>query len=94
MVNSTEVTDWREARRRSAHDAIIDAAYTSAKTKLWEPVMLEDWRGSNGTLKINDLVAFDSDHYLIKEELTHYGAKKIILKNKLTGEITEKIITE
>ena len=25
MINTTETTDWREARRRSAHDAIIDA---------------------------------------------------------------------
>jgi AcrR family transcriptional regulator len=28
MINSIEATDWREARRRSAHDAIIDAAWS------------------------------------------------------------------
>lgn len=28
MINATETTDWREARRRSAHDAIIDAAWS------------------------------------------------------------------
>ncbi len=28
MINSVETTDWREARRRSAHDAIIDAAWS------------------------------------------------------------------
>ena len=28
MMNTTETADWREARRRSAHDAIIDAAWS------------------------------------------------------------------
>ena len=28
MMKSTETMDWREARRRSAHDAIIDAAWS------------------------------------------------------------------
>jgi len=28
MINTAEKTDWREARRRSAHDAIIDAAWS------------------------------------------------------------------
>ena len=28
MINAAETTDWREARRRSAHDAIIDAAWS------------------------------------------------------------------
>jgi hypothetical protein len=38
------------------------------------------------------LVEYDADHYLIKEEMTHYGAKKLIIKNKQTGKIEEKII--
>ncbi len=28
----------------------------------------------------------------LKEEVTHYGAKKIILKNKQTGKISEKVL--
>jgi hypothetical protein len=28
----------------------------------------------------------------VKEEMTHYGAKKLILKNKTTGKITEQTI--
>jgi len=28
MTNQTQKTDWREARRRSAHEAIIDAAWS------------------------------------------------------------------
>ena len=42
--------------------------------------------------KHDHLQEYDNDHYLIKEEVTHYGTKKIILKNKKTGAITEKVI--
>lgn len=73
-------------------NAVLDAAYKSAKTKLWEPVKLDIWRGKTGVSKDSHLESFDDDHYLIKEEVTHYGAKKVILKNKKTGKIIEKTI--
>lgn len=73
-------------------NAILDAAYKSAKSKLWEPVQLDIWRGKTGLTKESHLVSYDNDHYLVKEEMTHYGAKKLILKNKTTGKITEQII--
>lgn len=72
-------------------NAILDAAYKSAKTKLWEPVQLEIWRGRTGVTKDSHLVDFDADHYLVKEEMTHYGAKKLILKDKKTGKIVERV---
>ena len=73
-------------------NAVLDACYRSAKTKQWEPVQLEIWRGKEGISKESNLVEYDSEHFLIKEELTHYGAKKLILKNKNTGKIFEKEI--
>jgi predicted dehydrogenase len=73
-------------------NAILDAAYKSAKTKLWEPVQLDVWRGKTGYTKDNHLTEYDADHYLVKEEMTHYGAKKLILKNKQTGKISEKVL--
>jgi len=73
-------------------NAILDAAYKSAKTKLWEPVQLDIWRGQSGLTKESHLVEYDADHYLVKEEMTHYGVKKLILKNKATGKISEQII--
>jgi predicted dehydrogenase len=73
-------------------NAILDAAYKSAKTKLWEPVQLDIWRGKTGYTKDNHLTEYDADHYLVKEEMTHYGAKKLILKNKQTGKISEKVL--
>ncbi|HUQ96313.1 MAG TPA: Gfo/Idh/MocA family oxidoreductase [Chitinophagaceae bacterium] len=71
-------------------NAVLDAAYKSAKTKLWEPVQLDIWRGQEGLSKPSNLVEYDAEHYLVKEEMTHYGAKKLILKNKQTGKIFEK----
>lgn len=73
-------------------NTVLDAAYKSSKTKLWEPVNLEIWRGKTGLSKDNHLVEYDAEHYLVKEELTHYGARKVILKNKKSGKIFEKEI--
>ncbi len=73
-------------------NAIIDAAYKSAKSKLWEPVQLDVWRGKTGVSKESELTEYDADNYLVKEEITHYGAKKLILKNKATGKIEERIL--
>jgi hypothetical protein len=73
-------------------NAILDAAYRSAKSKLWEPVKLDVWRGKTGVSKDSHLQEYDAEHYLVKEEVTHYGAKKLILKNKQTGKIVERIL--
>ncbi len=72
-------------------NTILDAAYKSAKSKLWEPVQLNIWRGRTGVSKDSHLQSYDSEHYLVKEEVTHYGAKKAILKNKKTGKIIERV---
>jgi hypothetical protein len=72
-------------------NAIIDAAYKSAKTKLWEPVVLPIWRGQTGLSKPSVYVDFDAQHWFIKEEILPNGDKKVILKNKETGVITEKV---
>ena len=73
-------------------NCILDAAYKSSKSKLWEPVLLDVWRGRTGVGKDSHLTDYDTNHYLVKEEVTHYGARKVILKNKKTGKIVEKIL--
>ena len=73
-------------------NCILDAAYRSAKTKQWEPVKLDIWRGRTGVSKDSHLTEYDKDNYLIKEEVTHYGARKLILKNKHTNKIIEKVL--
>lgn len=74
-------------------NSILDAAYRSAKSKQWEPVKLDIWRGRVGVSKDAHLTEYDAEHYLVKEEVTHYGAKKLILKNKKSGKIVERIIS-
>jgi predicted dehydrogenase len=71
-------------------NAIIDAAYKSAKTKLWEPIDLPVWRGQSGLKPASTLNSYDDNYYLIKEEVTHDGRHKIILKDKNSGQIIER----
>ncbi|GAA4452244.1 Gfo/Idh/MocA family oxidoreductase [Nibrella saemangeumensis] len=71
-------------------NAVIDAAYRSAQTKQWEPVRLPVWRGREGLTQESTLVDYDENHYLIKEEITHDGRHKLILKDKATGRILER----
>lgn len=73
-------------------NAILDAAYRSAKSRNWEPVKLDIWRGKTGVSKDSHLQEYDQDHYLVKEEVTHYGAKKVILKDKKSGKIVERTL--
>jgi predicted dehydrogenase len=73
-------------------NSVLDAAYKSAKTKKWEPVVLDIWRGKSGFTKDSHLQEYDAENYLVKEEVTHYGAKKVILKNKKSGKIVEKVL--
>jgi predicted dehydrogenase len=71
-------------------NAILDAAFISAKTKQFEPVQIDDWRGENSVVEKELLISFDEDHYLIKEELLPNGDTKFILKNKNSGLVTQK----
>lgn len=73
-------------------NAVMDACYKSVKSKKWEPVELAEWRGQEGLTKHDHLTEYDEDHYLVKDEITHYGARKVILKNKKTGKIEERVV--
>ena len=72
-------------------NAVMDAAYLSAKSKKWEPVILDDWRGDIGdSAGTSVLDHYDDQYYLIKEELLPNGDKKVILKDKKTGKIIQR----
>ena len=72
-------------------NAILDAAYKSAKTKLWEPVVLEDWRGDEGVHYKIENTSYDADHFLIKEEKLPNGDMKVILKHKISGDLHQSV---
>jgi predicted dehydrogenase len=69
---------------------IMDACYRSAVSKKWEPVDLKIWRGRDRVERISSLHDYDKDHILVKEETMPDGSVKIIIKNKQTGEISQK----
>jgi hypothetical protein len=73
-------------------NAIIDACYASAKSKKWEPVQIESWRGDQTDEYGSNFTSYDDDHYLIKTEILPNGEHKLILKHKVTGEVTAKNI--
>jgi len=73
-------------------NAIMDAAYKSIESKRWEPVELEDWRGSDDADAGVQLKDYDDDHFLVKEEVMPDGTKKLILKEKAGGKIIQKTV--
>jgi len=60
-------------------------------SKQWEPVELEVWRGSEGATAKGGFSEYDEKHYLIKEEKMPDGKLKLILKEKESGKIIERI---
>jgi hypothetical protein len=75
-------------------NAIMDACYRSAESKRWEPVELEEWRGVAEVLEEAPPAEYEDRFVIIKQEHMPDGKTKLILRNKETDEITEKIISE
>lgn len=68
-------------------NAIMDACYKSIESKKWEPIEL-DWR--YGEYEKDQIVRdYDADHFLMKIERMPDGRKKVIIKNKKTGRISQ-----
>ena len=72
-------------------NAIMDAAYRSIQSKRWETVELEIWRGIEGAEKLSGYQDYDDRYYLIKEEVMPDGKTKLILREKDSGKIIERI---
>jgi len=72
-------------------NAILDAAYRSAKSRQWEAADIE-WRATE-PMKPLCRVAQEIDGYaLVKEERMHGNKLKQILSDKTTGRIIERVI--
>ena len=72
-------------------NAIMDACYRSAKSRQWEPVELEVWRGAEAGAESAVGIGYDERYLLIKEEKMPDGQVKLILKDRESGEIVQKI---
>jgi len=73
-------------------NAIMDAAYRSVESKRWEPVALEEWRGREQVEKLQAAREYDEEHLLIKRERMPDGRDKLILKEKKTGRVVERVV--
>ena len=73
-------------------NAVIDACYKSAKSKQWEAVEIEDWRG---TAEATEAQAGPSDaderYAHLKDERMPDGRMKRIFRDRETGEIIERV---
>jgi predicted dehydrogenase len=72
-------------------NAILDAAFKSAKTKRWEPVIIDDWRGDENALHVKEHTSYDEQYFLIKTEVLPNGDEKLILKEKKSGEVVQRV---
>jgi hypothetical protein len=72
-------------------NSVIDACYKAARTKKWEPVEIQEWRGGKVNAEAAALKDFDAEHFLIKEEKMPDGKVNVILKDRKTGEITQTV---
>ena len=73
-------------------NCIMDAAYKSVRSKKWEPIEIEDWRGSEQAGGPTENRGYDELHDLIKAERLPDGSEKLILKEKKSGRIVEKLL--
>lgn len=72
-------------------NAIMDAAYRSMRSRAWEPVELEEWRGAEESAQEDGVAEYDEAHLLIKREVLPDGRDKLILKEKATGRVVEVV---
>jgi len=87
--------DTGSAPRETFYDgyvvnSIMDAAYRSAKSHAWEPITL-DWRGG-----VTPRIASTPEEYegqvVIKRELLPDGRLKLILKDPVTGDFSDRVV--
>ena len=73
-------------------NAIIDACYKSAKSKKWETVELEDWRGTTDAAEAEAGKSDVDERYAhLKDERMPDGRMKRIYRDRETGEIIERV---
>jgi predicted dehydrogenase len=73
-------------------NAILDAAYKSAKSRRWEPIKLEVWRGDETAEVISAFKEHDKDHWFLTEEVTHDGLHVLVLKEKKSGKVVRRLL--
>jgi hypothetical protein len=91
-----EAMDTGRSPRETFYDgyvvnAIMDAAYRSAKKRAWVPVDLFEWRGGS-TPRIAKSPETYEGHTVIKREILPDGRHRLILKDSGTGDFVDRIV--
>jgi predicted dehydrogenase len=73
-------------------NAVIDACYRSARSKQWEPVEIDEWRGGEQTERISVEPEERDGKVVIKSERMPDGRTKLILKDKQSGEYSQQMV--
>ena len=73
-------------------NAIIDACYKSAKSKQWEAVKIQNWRGTTETADAQTTQSDADERYAhLKDERMPDGRMKRIFRDRETGQIIERV---
>jgi predicted dehydrogenase len=72
-------------------NAIMDACYRSAESRRWEPVELFEWRGGT-TPRIGISPEMHDGFVVIKREVLPDGRHKLILKDPVTGDFSDRVV--
>ena len=72
-------------------NAVMDAAYESARTRAWAPVELFEWRGGTTPRIAKSPETYDGQT-VIKRELLPDGRTKLILKDPGTGDFSDRVV--
>ncbi|HYM83011.1 MAG TPA: Gfo/Idh/MocA family oxidoreductase [Candidatus Dormibacteraeota bacterium] len=95
FTDQLEALDAGRAPQETLYDgyvvnAVMDAAYRSAKSGAWEPVRLE-WRGGSTPRIAKSPETYDGQ-VVIKREVLPDGRSKLILKDPGTGDFTDRVV--
>ena len=69
----------------------MDAAYRSAREHAWAPVEM-DWRGGSTPRIASTPETFDGQ-VVIKRELLPDGRQKLILKDPVSGDFSDRVVS-
>ncbi len=73
-------------------NAVVDACYRSARSRQWEGIEIDDWRGDPKADAQAQYAEETAEGLVVmKREHMPDGKTKVILKDRSTGEITQKI---
>ena len=91
-----DALDTGRAPRETLYDgyivnAVMDAAYRSAKTGAWEAIDLFEWRGGS-TPRIAKSPEMYDGQIVIKREILPDGREKLILKDPATGDFVDRVV--